>query len=104
MRPQPFKYFFGVAIAVMVFFFLARVFFAAFIFAAIASSIYFIFRSIGNFFRRMSWQDGEYDFRGEYAINNNHTNWRENEAEPLFETGNRNFQNFNRQERVIRVR
>ena len=93
MRPQPFKYFFGVAIAVMLFFFLARVFFAAFIFAAIASTVYFIFRSIGNFFKRMSWQDEEYDFRREYAMNKNHTDWRNNEAEPLFDTRNHNFQN-----------
>ena len=104
MRPRPFKYFFGVAIAVMLFFFVARVFFAALIFAAVASTIYYIFRGIGNFFRRMNWQDEEYDFRREYAMDREGMNWRENEAEPLFETSNHSFQNFNRQERIIRVR
>ncbi len=104
MRPRPFKYFFGVAIAVMLFFFLARVFFAALIFAAIASTVYYIFRGIGNFFRRMNWQEEEYDFRREYAMNRGGMDWRENEVEPLFETDNRSFQNFNRQERIIRVR
>lgn len=104
MRPQPFKYFFGVAIAIMLFFFLARVFFAALIFAAIASTIFYLFRGIANFFKRMTWQDADYDYRREYAMHRSSVNWNNNAVEPLFEAGQRGFQKFNRQERIIRVR
>lgn len=46
---KPFKMFFGLAIALMLFFFVAKVMFAAFIVAAVASIMYAIFRRIKDF-------------------------------------------------------
>lgn len=46
---RPFKMFFGIAIAIIIFSFLIRVAFAAFVFAAVMSIIYAIFRRVKDF-------------------------------------------------------
>lgn len=83
MRPRPFKFFFGLAIGAMLLFFVARVFIAALIFAAIASTAFFIFRSIGNFFRNLDWRNDAYDFPANFARHPRQIEWRENAFESL---------------------
>lgn len=53
---KPFKFFFGLAIGVIVFLFLARVLFTAVIIAAVLSLIYYVARGAMNFFRRLDWE------------------------------------------------
>ena len=103
MRPRPFKFFFGVAIGLMLLFFVARIFIAALIFAAVASTIYFVFRSMGNFFRNLSWQERDYDDRRFFSQHGRQIDWRENDFEPL-EDNRFAFENFNKQERIIQIR
>lgn len=57
---RPFKMFFGIAIAIIVFGFLIRVAFAAFIIAAVMSIVYAIYRRVKDFVT--------YDRNGEYYI------------------------------------
>ena len=66
---RPFKFFFTVAVGMILFFFLARVFLTAFLIAGVLSIGYFIFRKVVDFFRYLSWEgdDYRYDRRGRYA-------------------------------------
>ena len=61
MRPRPFKFFFGATIAVMAFFFLAKVFFIAFVVAGIMSLLFHLFRGI-----KYSLMDLNGGYRKEY--------------------------------------
>ncbi len=78
---RPFRMFFGLAIGIMLFFFLAKIVVIAFIAAAVMSIIYAVFRRLKDFIT--------YDRYGEYYIPryNNHprfnNNWND-EVEPLF--------------------
>ncbi len=71
---RPFKFFFGVAVAAIVFMFMIKVFIAAFFIAAIMSVIFFIAQKIRNFFMGITWhgQGGHYAY--DYAYENNHHN------------------------------
>jgi hypothetical protein len=78
---RPFKMFFGLSLAIMLFFFVAKFFVFAFIAAAIFSIIYAVFRRIKDFIT--------YDRNGEYYIKGYETNprfspYRDNSVEPLF--------------------
>lgn len=46
---RPFKMFFGIAIGVMIFFFIARVALVALVFAAVATAVYAAFRGLKRF-------------------------------------------------------
>lgn len=102
MRPRPFKFFFGLAIGAMLLFFIARVFIAALIFAAIASTVFFIFRSLGNFFRNLNWQNEAYDFPANFTRHPRQIEWRENAFESL---ADKRFahDHFRREEQIIPV-
>lgn len=63
MRTRPFRFFFGLSIAVIFFFFLAKVFFFAFIAAGIMSLMYHLFRGIKYSLMDLGW-DGRR--RGDY--------------------------------------
>ena len=76
---RPFKMFFGIAIAAILFFFVARVLIFAFIIAAIMSIVYAVFRRIRDFIT--------YDRYGEYYIPKYQTarvrGYGYNDVEPL---------------------
>ena len=57
---RPFKFFFVFSLAVIVFFFVARVLVLALFAAAIMSVVFFAFRKMKNFFRRLQWDDEDY--------------------------------------------
>jgi hypothetical protein len=78
---KPFKMFFGLSVAVILFLFVARIAIAAFIIAGILSIGYAIFRRIKDFIT--------YDRYGNHYIPAYHytryNNQRNNNVEPLFE-------------------
>ena len=78
---RPFKMFFGFALAIMLFFFVAKFFVFAFIAAAIMSIIYAVFRRVKNFITYDRY--GDYYIRG-YETNTDFSNFRKSQAEPLF--------------------
>jgi len=66
MTRHPFKFFFGLSLGVIVFFFVARVVVFALIMAAALSLLFFVGRKIKNFFKYMTWEE-EYDsYRDDY--------------------------------------
>ena len=67
---KPFKFFFGLAVGVIVFLFLARVLFTAVIIAAVLSFMYYLVRGAVNFFRRLNW-DSRYDYAPQMAEHRN---------------------------------
>ncbi|MGK0387480.1 MAG: hypothetical protein ACI94Y_000206 [Maribacter sp.] len=78
---RPFKMFFGLAIGIIFFVFIARVVFVAFIVAAVMSIIYAIYRRVKDFIT--------YDRYGEHYIKRYHHQPRlsrsiNNGVEPLF--------------------
>jgi hypothetical protein len=78
---KPFKMFFGIAIAIIVFSFVIRVAFTAFIIAAVMSIVYAIYRRVKDFIT--------YDRFGEYYINGREYQPKmqrqsSQEVEPLF--------------------
>lgn len=81
---RPFRFFFGLSIAIILFLFVARILFFALIVAAVMSIIYAIFRRMKDFIT--------YDRNGDYyfpAYNNHYSSRRGNinmndEVEPLF--------------------
>lgn len=66
MRPRPFKFFFGATIAVMAFFFLAKVFFIAFVVAAVMSLLFHLVRGIKYSLMDMERPRRRYDFEPAY--------------------------------------
>ena len=77
---RPFKFFFGVALGLIVFFFVAKVFIAAFIAAAIMSIIYFVFQKVRNAF---AYEQPAYEY-DEY-VSNREFMYRPNRGEPLYQ-------------------
>ena len=59
MRPRPFKFFFALSLGILAFFFLARLFFGAFLLAAAMSIVFFVGQRIKYFFRNLRWE--QYD-------------------------------------------
>lgn len=78
---RPFKMFFGIAVAVIVFSFVIRVAFAAFVIAAIMSIIYAVFRRLKDFVTYDRYGE-PYIARREYHRPQLQRQW--NEVEPLF--------------------
>lgn len=56
MRPKPFKFFFALSLSLVVFFFLARFIFVAFLLATALSVVFFIGQKIKKFFRNLMWE------------------------------------------------
>lgn len=90
MRRSPFKFFFGISVGVILFFFLARVFVTALFLAAAMSLIFFVFRKIKNFFKYMPWEEERYAYQNDYRYQKNLPFW-EREEEPLFDNRQRRF-------------
>ena len=68
---RPFRFFFGVSLAVIMFFFLARFVVIALMAAAVLSVIFHVSRKIKNFFLNLSWEEDDHyisDFRRQYQI------------------------------------
>ena len=78
---RPFKMFFGLAIGIMLFLFLAKVIFVAFIAAAIMSIVYAIFRRLKDFVTYDRFGD---PYMQRYNPAPGLYNNRNNEVEPLF--------------------
>ena len=78
---RPFKMFFGLAIGIMLFLFLARIVFIAFIAAAVMSIVYAIYRRLKDFITYDRF--GEYYMQGYHKESRLNSNWK-NEVEPLF--------------------
>jgi len=57
---RPFRFFFMFSLGLMLFFFVARFLFFAFIVAAVFSLVYFIGRKFLSFFRRLDWDEEPY--------------------------------------------
>ena len=83
MTRHPFKFFFGVSLGLIVLFFVARIFIAALFMAAVLSLIFFVGRKIKNFFKYMTWDDEDYNYRRDYRRRN--LPYWEREEEPLFD-------------------
>lgn len=77
----PFRIFFGLSLAVMLFFFVAKFFVFAFIVAGILSIIYAMFRRIKYFITYD--RNGEYYFQ-RHERNSRYLHSREDQIEPLF--------------------
>lgn len=78
---RPFRMFFGLAIGIILFLFVARILFFAFIVAAVMSIAYAIFRRIRDFITYDRF--GEHyipEYRNQHGLNIN----MNNEVEPLF--------------------
>lgn len=97
---RPFKMFFGLSLAIMLFFFVARFFVVAFIAAAVMSIIFAIFRRLKDFIT--------YDSFGEHYIKGYDSNPRlpyqwNNEVEPLFHGSTSNFRNRKEAVRFVNI-
>ena len=57
---RPFRFFFGVSLAVILFFFFARLVLWALIAAAVMSVVFHVSRKVKNFFRNLRWEDDDY--------------------------------------------
>lgn len=77
---RPFKMFFGLSLAIMIFFFVAKFVFFAFIAAAVLSLVYAVFRRLKDFVTYDRF--GEPYMKPRYA-HPRVTQWH-NEVEPLF--------------------
>lgn len=90
---KPFKIFFGLAIGIMLFLFVAKIFFFAFISAAIMSIIYAVFRRVKNF---ITYDQNEEYYINRYNYNPRFQNNLNDEVEPLFfETSTNRQRNIN---------
>lgn len=68
---RPFRFFFGVSMAIILFFFFARLVLWALIAAAVMSVVFHVSRKVKNFFRNLRWEDDDYyhrDFRNQYEV------------------------------------
>jgi len=82
---KPFKMFFALAIGIIIFSFLARVVFMAFIAAAIMSIMYATYRRIKDFVTYDQY--GEYYMKG-YDRSHMRNEWGNGVVEPLFQESN----------------
>ena len=84
---RPFKVFFGVAIAILLFFFVVRIAIMAFIIAAVMSIIYAVYRRIRDYITYDRYGD-PYIPEYRYArMSNPMSSQISNEVEPLFHNG-----------------
>jgi hypothetical protein len=77
---RPFKMFFGMAVGVILFFFVARIVFVAFLIAAAMSIIYAVYRRLKDF---VTYDRFGNNYMGRNAHYRTNQNWQ-NEVEPLF--------------------
>ena len=101
---RPFKFFFAISVGLILFFFLARVLFIALLFAGVMSLIFYAVRGIKNFFRRLDWEDYEYDYapRGNSNYSDRLPGWKFKD-ELLVDDWDRPRERFF-SERIIQVR
>ncbi len=78
---RPFRMFFGIAVGVILFLFVVRVAFAAFIIAAVMSLIYAMYRRLKDFVTYD--RNGDYYIPKYYEHAQMNRNWN-NHVEPLF--------------------
>ena len=95
---RPFKMFFGMAIAIMFFLFVARVVVFAFIAAAFMSIIYAVYRRLKDFITYDRF--GEYYLKGYDSNPRLNPNWN-NQIEPLFHGSTRKYKTRNTNVRFI---
>lgn len=60
---RPFRFFFGLSLAVLVFLFFARFLVFAFVAAMVLSGIFFLVRRAKYFFQRMDWEEERWEER-----------------------------------------
>lgn len=68
---KPFRFFFGLSLAVILFSFFARFIILAMMAAAIMSIVFHIGRKVKNFFQNLQWENDDYyrgEFRNEYEV------------------------------------
>ncbi len=82
---RPFKFFFGFALAMIAFFFVAKVVFFAAIIAAFMSIVFVIARKIKRFFYHLSWEHEADDYRDHFDRRRRHFAQWNSGVEPLFE-------------------
>ena len=58
---RPFKFFFSIALGVIIFLFLARFIIAALFIAAVLSVLFYVARRLRYFFYNLSWRDEDYE-------------------------------------------
>ncbi len=84
---RPFQFFFMVAVGVILFFALAKVFIAALFIAMIMSVLFFIGQKISHFFRYITWNADDYEFeRAQRQANRRHFSRRPMGVDPMFDT------------------
>lgn len=98
---RPFKFFFFVTIAFIIFFSVAKVLLIAAFFAAIMSITFWGIRSIMNFLGRLSWNEN-YQQRGYYGVKSE-DNYLNLEEHPMFRR-ERNFGNPLERENIIIIK
>lgn len=78
MRPKPFKFFFALALGIMVFFVVARLVIGALFIAAILSVLFFLGKKIKNFFYNLNWrEESDYYLPQEYRTPPTMLLWKE---------------------------
>jgi hypothetical protein len=97
---KPFKMFFGLSLAIMLFFFIAKFFVFAFIAAAIMSIIYAVFRRLKDFITYDRF--GEYYIKRYDAYPRVNSSWN-NEVEPLFDGIAPNYRTRNEMIRFVDI-
>jgi hypothetical protein len=97
---KPFKMFFGLSIAFMLFFFVARIAIVAFIAAAIMSIIYAVFRRVKDFVTYDSY--GEPYMKRQRFDSSLANNWNQ-QVEPLFHTAPTQHRSQNQATRYIQT-
>ena len=99
---RPFKFFFGISVALILFFFLARVVLVALFFAAVMSLIFFVLRGIKNFFQYMSWEDYRYRYQDYDRFNPKGLSKWDRESGLMLEDLDRSY-DYRTRERIIEV-
>lgn len=98
---KPFKMFFALAIGIIIFSFLAKVVFMAFIAAVIMSIVYATYRRIKDFITYDQY--GEYYMKG-YDNSNRRSEWNNSRVEPLFQESNsRGFQQHYKTQHFVKI-
>ncbi len=90
---RPFKFFFGLTVGIILLSFLFKIFFIAFIVAAVLSTIYYVVRQMTYFFKSMTWEargrdyyEANYPYRGRrFAYANEFESVREQKRHPFQE-------------------
>jgi hypothetical protein len=61
---RPFRFFFVASLGLFLFFFFARFVIMALAMAAVLSFVFFLGRSVKNFFQRLDWRENDYRYYG----------------------------------------